>query len=371
MEPPDAGSDTPAVSSISSDVWYYAASGDKAEGPVSRDRLSRLLHDGSITPSTLVWKEGMPNWVALATMETARTPSVPQTNKRARRRKWLALSVLLFGLVVAGTAIGGHFLLRSRRAIPDVVGRDEDLSGALGLVVCGVKATLVDGSQVETARSIGSCFAITPDGHLLTNKHVVEEVWKMMHAELLLEKIRKEKLLILRPTVWVFLNKKKYSADILYVSDNYDFSVLKIEHSGPFFKVTSATEIIRGKPVVACGFPAIAMQPLSKEEELFEEIRQKKLTTNRVEDQFKLRDLEFVMTNGSVSRVFAEQKGDRWIQHTATINPGSSGGPLILEDGTVIGINTQGTQLGAAYFSLMMSQLREEVDRVVPNVGWK
>jgi S1-C subfamily serine protease len=368
-EPSDVASDRP-VSSISPAVWYYAGSGDKAAGPVALDRLSRLLHEGSITPSTLVWKEGMPNWVALATLDIAAAPSVPKSEKRTNRRKWLVSYVLLFGLVVAATGLGGYVLLRNKGAIPDIAGRDEDLSSALGLVVCGVKATLVDGSQVEEANHIGSCFAITPEGHFLTNKHVVEKVWNLMHAELLLEKIRKEKLLVLHPAVWVFLKKKKYPADILYVSDNYDFCVLKIAHPGPFFKLTGAAEIVRGKPVAACGFPAIAMTPLS-EDELFEEIRRKKRTTNRVEDQFKLRDFEFVMTNGSVSRVFSEQNGDRWIQHSATINAGSSGGPLILEDGTVIGINTLRTQVGATYFSLMIPQLREEVDRVVPNIVWK
>jgi uncharacterized RDD family membrane protein YckC len=46
--------------------WYYALNGQQ-QGPVSADDLSSLLSSGTITPETLIWKEGMSDWLPLST----------------------------------------------------------------------------------------------------------------------------------------------------------------------------------------------------------------------------------------------------------------------------------------------------------------
>ena len=46
--------------------WHYAINGQQ-QGPVSADELSRLLSAGSITTETLIWKEGMADWLPLST----------------------------------------------------------------------------------------------------------------------------------------------------------------------------------------------------------------------------------------------------------------------------------------------------------------
>lgn len=43
--------------------WYYAE-GDAQKGPISQEELTQLLSSGGITSETLVWQEGMPEWVA-------------------------------------------------------------------------------------------------------------------------------------------------------------------------------------------------------------------------------------------------------------------------------------------------------------------
>lgn len=45
--------------------WYYAA-GEQKMGPVSEDEFARLIAAGTIAPTTLVWRKGMPGWQALA-----------------------------------------------------------------------------------------------------------------------------------------------------------------------------------------------------------------------------------------------------------------------------------------------------------------
>jgi len=47
--------------------WFYADQG-KSTGPVSENDFQNLVASGKITPSTLVWHEGMPAWVKHETL---------------------------------------------------------------------------------------------------------------------------------------------------------------------------------------------------------------------------------------------------------------------------------------------------------------
>lgn len=47
--------------------WYYATGGQR-QGPVSEEQLRRLIASGQVTPLTLVWTDGMPEWVAAGSM---------------------------------------------------------------------------------------------------------------------------------------------------------------------------------------------------------------------------------------------------------------------------------------------------------------
>src|SRR5215471_10913047 len=44
--------------------WFYIDAGRQA-GPVSDSQLDELLRSGKISPTTLVWREGMSNWQPL------------------------------------------------------------------------------------------------------------------------------------------------------------------------------------------------------------------------------------------------------------------------------------------------------------------
>ena len=43
-------------------MWYYALNG-QPQGPVGADELERLVNAGTLTPYSLVWREGMANWL--------------------------------------------------------------------------------------------------------------------------------------------------------------------------------------------------------------------------------------------------------------------------------------------------------------------
>lgn len=47
--------------------WYYAE-GQQRQGPVAEQEIRRLFQRGQLTLDTLVWREGLPQWVALRTV---------------------------------------------------------------------------------------------------------------------------------------------------------------------------------------------------------------------------------------------------------------------------------------------------------------
>lgn len=44
--------------------WYYGDNGQQT-GPVDEDTVRSAIAAGQLTPQTLVWREGMPNWLPL------------------------------------------------------------------------------------------------------------------------------------------------------------------------------------------------------------------------------------------------------------------------------------------------------------------
>ena len=69
-------------------------------------------------------------------------------------------------------------------------------------------------------------------------------------------------------------------------------------------------------------------------------------------------------------QIVSTSSNHRWIQHTAGISPGSSGGPLITPEGEVLGINTwvdNQTQFGyALHVGHVKRLLRERLDVLAP-----
>ncbi len=52
--------------------WYYVVDGDR-RGPVSDEQLDSLVQQGEINARTLVWKEGMADWLALQEVQSRRS----------------------------------------------------------------------------------------------------------------------------------------------------------------------------------------------------------------------------------------------------------------------------------------------------------
>lgn len=57
-------------------MWYYSLY-DQHEGPVSEDELRALLEARTLTPQSLIWREGMPEWLPLEQTELAAQFDLP------------------------------------------------------------------------------------------------------------------------------------------------------------------------------------------------------------------------------------------------------------------------------------------------------
>lgn len=132
----------------------------------------------------------------------------------------------------------------------------------------------------------------------------------------------------------------------------------------------------------------LEMRDLLSEEQLSEQLSKIEVldTSDRGEDGipvshdvktlFKSQQLQFVVTRGAICQTpYDEAKKTAWLQHTASIGPGSSGGPLVLPNGVVVGINTAISgrvgEGGAEFFrAISVGQLRTEIDRFIKDDIW-
>jgi len=69
------GTERPVVRDDDDDGWYYEAEGATV-GPVSAADIRMLLENGFISPETLLWREGLAEWLPLRKTEFGRGASV-------------------------------------------------------------------------------------------------------------------------------------------------------------------------------------------------------------------------------------------------------------------------------------------------------
>jgi hypothetical protein len=157
--------------------------------------------------------------------------------------------------------------------------------------------------------SQGSGFIATSNGLVVTNFHVIDGA---ASANVLLQ------------------SGDTYRVDgVLELDVAKDFAVLKIKAIDlPSLPMGNSERLEPGEAVIALGAP---------------------------------RGLSGSITMGIFSQLRGAD-GFRWIQHSASISPGSSGGPLLLENGQVVGINTWQRQDGASlFFALPVNYVRAAI----------
>ncbi len=142
--------------------------------------------------------------------------------------------------------------------------------------------------QIATPYSTGTGFYVKKYNLIITNEHVVHD----------------NKQVIIKAN-----GKEKRIVDVIYIDKKYDLAFLEIPKSYNFPEITTSEEmnLVEGDGVIAVGHPF---------------------------------GLKYSATKGIISNVRHKENNIEYLQHDAALNPGNSGGPLIDENGVVVGVNT-------------------------------
>jgi S1-C subfamily serine protease len=164
---------------------------------------------------------------------------------------------------------------------------------AVGPAVVGISAGKpIPGSRNEQAGT-GSGVLIAPDGYILTNNHVVQNA-RQLTAKL--------------------TGGTTHAAALIGADPFTDLAVIRAEGSSlPFATLGDSTALRVGQLIIAIGNP------------------------------FGFQSSVSTGVVSALGRALRSQEGrliENVIQHTAPLNPGNSGGPLVDSRGRVIGINT-------------------------------
>jgi S1-C subfamily serine protease len=204
----------------------------------------------------------------------------------------------------------------------------------------------------------GSGFVIDESGYIITNNHVIDsgdtEVTKKIvyrsFIKALDETLDKTSLTskqvsLVQDDLWSLLKNSQvefqvrvgeadtYKPVIIASDKDIDLALLKVESAKPFVRVklSPPLSVKVGESVAAIGYPLPdIMQTLFK-------------------------DYQSSLTIGIISAI----RDDKWgLQHTASLNPGNSGGPLFNLKGEVVGVNVARIKEASnIYFSIPIAKV--------------
>ena len=132
--------------------WYYGENGQQS-GPVDDAGFAALLATQQITPSTLVWKEGMGGWLPYSQVQASGgggfqplPMTVGMMNPTTSGYAIASLVMGIVGLVTCVAILGIPAVIYGHMAINQIANSPFPMVGrgmAIGGLVCGYLATLI------------------------------------------------------------------------------------------------------------------------------------------------------------------------------------------------------------------------------------
>lgn len=142
--------------------------------------------------------------------------------------------------------------------------------------------------EKQNATYTGTGFFVNPAGYLITNAHVIED---KTHVA-----IRDSK-------------GKFYKASVVAQDKENDFALLHAEGSFQSLRIVDSDQALKGQHVFTVGYPQISIQ-----------------------------GNESKVTDGIINSFSGIKNENNWFQISVPIQGGNSGGPLVNENGEVIGV---------------------------------
>ncbi|MEY3561055.1 MAG: hypothetical protein RL068_207 [Actinomycetota bacterium] len=246
-------------------------------------------------------------------------PPVQTPAKRKRRPlralgiAMLAMSAALVGGIVGSTAFTLSYLSISQPA-PVVVNNTEQVNWVTGAAASAAPSVVTIGVEATGGSGSGSGVALTEDGYVLTNAHVVTLGGLTEDADISVR-------------LW---NGEVYPAELVGYDTVYDLAVLKVEVDGlKPINFADSDQLNVGQDVVAIG------APLGLASTVTQGIVSALNRTIQVASSEVSENPGLQIWNGSGAAPVSLQV----IQTDAAINPGNSGGALVNTAGELIGIN--------------------------------
>lgn len=177
---------------------------------------------------------------------------------------------------------------------------------------------------VHSDRSVGTGFVVGKNGYVLTCAHVLPEDGQMILAYNLTRDGRTEAV--------------STTAVVVLVDEGRDLALLKIQPREPLAHVIlhDGKSIETGEAITVIGNPGLGSTILTH-----------------------------TMTTGIVSNPDRELDGQHYIQSSAAVNPGNSGGPMFDSTGRVVGLISLKADIEGAGFAVPARVLREFLQRVI------
>ena len=139
------------------------------------------------------------------------------------------------------------------------------------------------------ANSAGTCFVASPDGVVITSQHVIDGATRIM--------IR-------------LYDGREVPAKVIHASRSNDLAIMKVDASGlPYLPIARARTARAGDEVFTVGFPSSSVLGTQPK-----------------------------FTEGSISAMSGMMDEPTYMQMSIPIQPGNSGGPVVNEQGEVVGI---------------------------------
>ncbi len=172
--------------------------------------------------------------------------------------------------------------------------------------------------QIATPHNIGTGFYLKKNHIIITNEHVIHD-----NKEVTIEGETFERQI----------------ANVIYTDPRHDLAFIKpLKELNTTDVKLGAVDILKeGDTVIAVGHPF---------------------------------GLKYSATKGIISNMTHQQNDLNYFQHDAALNPGNSGGPLIDQEGRVVGVNTfiikDGNSIG---FSLPINYLKSIIEEFQPSLN--